>query len=1173
MKHNNIKTIFCLLLIISMTFSTFYISNVKGDNWLGGYSYRKYHVINPSVGAGTNYQVNVTVHYGSGIDSGADVYLNGKCRSDFGDIRFTKVDGTTLLDYWIESKTNGVNATFWVEIADDLSSVSRTIYLYYGNSGVTSTSNGDNTFIFFDDFETNLNKWTTYGSTGLRFSGSNNLGSPSGFGTVADFDGYSPFTLECWFKTTGTGTQPLIIRMNLPYQVPGGGNGRGYALFLYNGRVWVELRNSAYDPTNEILIGGNVRTVNDGNWHHVVATYDGSQTASGIHIYLDAIEESFDVSRDTLNGTISCPARFNTATYGGFYWFTGDMDEVVVYTSILSLSDAVARYNNGTGTEAIPINATVYAHWSMDEGSGTDVIDISGHPERNLWLATAGGPNPSWITGVVEAPAISTDYAFSGTKSIKIPVGDLASHVQLPYGDKAVHVRFYDEMSPLAEYAVVSTDAGEAEVSYIGLVNDIGQYEYMLQSVPYNSGITRTVGWHEFVTRSTTNLKQFVIDGNLMPNTGTGNYCPKTFLITSNTAEAPAYWDTVFITKFVNPEPTHGMWSGEDTGHILTTTILSTQSDNPSSVTIWSVVLVVVDPLTTVTQSSITVSVTSSTSTSTCTTSKQTATTTTTPSVITTCTTSKQTSVSTSTTSTSTNTCTTSKQTSITTTTTCTSTTSKSSTVATTTTTPTTSVSTSKTTTTTPTTLSATSVTTTTASTTVTPTTSISTSKTTTTTPTTSILTSKTTTTTPTSTSFVTTYQVTTSTSYSSTSVITSSVVTTCTSTPITSLVTSLTTTTATTITSCTTTPTTSVSTSKTTSTTPTTSMVTSVTTTTSTSISATITRTVASVTYTSSTTSIRSNDVGLVYGVFTATSSSIISFTAPNYTNSTTAWTWVVSINLLTTYTASQSADIPVFVSNIIDRFTLTSANTITKIYNSYTYDAIVTTSTALQSATINFGTTTTTSSTSVKSSTQSTTTCDTLTNSSTTSTTFCETSCLTESSIFSTTTCTTQVESSTESTTFCESITESSTYTFIFTKYETTCETYVTSTFTKYETISSTYVTSTGTCSTTSACETTCATGTNTRTYDPHLWTVTYITTEEPTHTMGHMEPEGTGAGNVTLTIVTTMAILNVTTTFTITTGGGMLVFGQGWSVLIIPILLFAGLVVLIVIGKKLR
>ncbi len=45
------------------------------------------------------------------------------------------------------------------------------------------------------------------------------------------------------------------------------------------------------------------------------------------------------------------------------------------------------------------------------------------------------------------------------------------------------------------------------------------------------------------------------------------------------------------------------------------------------------------------------------------------------------------------------------------------------------------------------------------------------------------------------------------------------------------------------------------------------------------------------------------------------------------------------------------------------------------------------------------------------------------------------------------------------------------------------------------------------------------------------------------------------------------------NVTTTTTTTVTTGMLVFGQGWSVLIIPILLFAGLVVLIALGKKRR
>jgi len=86
-------------------------------------------------------------------DSGEDVYLNGKCRTDFGDIRFTKSDGTTLIDYWIEKKVDGDYAIFWVEVPDDLSSSNVTIYIYYGNSDATTISNGDSTFLFFDDFD------------------------------------------------------------------------------------------------------------------------------------------------------------------------------------------------------------------------------------------------------------------------------------------------------------------------------------------------------------------------------------------------------------------------------------------------------------------------------------------------------------------------------------------------------------------------------------------------------------------------------------------------------------------------------------------------------------------------------------------------------------------------------------------------------------------------------------------------------------------------------------------------------------------------------------------------------------------------------------------------------------------------------------------------------------
>jgi len=146
--------------------------------WLGGWQYRKSHVINSASGAGTNYQVRIVAHYGSGTDSGADVYLNSHCRTDFGDVRFTDYDGETLLDYWMEMKVDGDYAVFWVEVADDLSSSNATIYIYYGKSDATTTSNGANTFLFFDEFDgtdIDFNKWTLVGDSQIAYSVSDSL--------------------------------------------------------------------------------------------------------------------------------------------------------------------------------------------------------------------------------------------------------------------------------------------------------------------------------------------------------------------------------------------------------------------------------------------------------------------------------------------------------------------------------------------------------------------------------------------------------------------------------------------------------------------------------------------------------------------------------------------------------------------------------------------------------------------------------------------------------------------------------------------------------------------------------------------------------------------------------------------------------------------------------------
>jgi len=121
--------------------------------WLSGWQYRKSHVVNAATGAGSNYQVKIIVHKGSGSDSGADVYTTSHCADDFSDIRFTTNDGSTELSYWIEPEyVSGDYGIFWVKITDSLESVNRTIYMYYGKT-VATTSNGSNTFIFFDNHD------------------------------------------------------------------------------------------------------------------------------------------------------------------------------------------------------------------------------------------------------------------------------------------------------------------------------------------------------------------------------------------------------------------------------------------------------------------------------------------------------------------------------------------------------------------------------------------------------------------------------------------------------------------------------------------------------------------------------------------------------------------------------------------------------------------------------------------------------------------------------------------------------------------------------------------------------------------------------------------------------------------------------------------------------------
>lgn len=128
---------------------------------LTDFKFRKSATITHQTGGLSNYQIKISVHRTSGIDSSNNVYLNYKCKADFSDIRFTN-EYEIEIPYWIES-IESETALIWINV--DEINTSTIIYIYYSNNDAITTSDGYTTFDFFEDFSTDIsNNWITDGN-------------------------------------------------------------------------------------------------------------------------------------------------------------------------------------------------------------------------------------------------------------------------------------------------------------------------------------------------------------------------------------------------------------------------------------------------------------------------------------------------------------------------------------------------------------------------------------------------------------------------------------------------------------------------------------------------------------------------------------------------------------------------------------------------------------------------------------------------------------------------------------------------------------------------------------------------------------------------------------------------------------------------------------------------
>ncbi|GAI82936.1 unnamed protein product, partial [marine sediment metagenome] len=126
--------------------------------WDADWHYRKKLSIS---NASSGYQMKIIV----GNISGGNVTCDGHTQKDFDDIRFISNSTGNEIPYWRENYTDDAQATFWIKNSYNDSK----IWMYYNNSGASTTSNGNTTFIWFEGFygaDYNASRWEIYDETG-----------------------------------------------------------------------------------------------------------------------------------------------------------------------------------------------------------------------------------------------------------------------------------------------------------------------------------------------------------------------------------------------------------------------------------------------------------------------------------------------------------------------------------------------------------------------------------------------------------------------------------------------------------------------------------------------------------------------------------------------------------------------------------------------------------------------------------------------------------------------------------------------------------------------------------------------------------------------------------------------------------------------------------------------
>ncbi|HEX8514573.1 MAG TPA: FG-GAP-like repeat-containing protein [Bacteroidia bacterium] len=185
--------------------------------------------------------------------------------------------------------------------------------------------------------------------TGLAFDGSNDLLS---IPNESSFDFTSDMTVEAWIKVNAftTADQSVITKGTDSWRITR--NGSTNALKFSISSTVLLLGTQTYSVAG-------TRSVNDGKWHHVAATYDGNQ----LILYIDGnVDAYYSVNADIDNS--SAPVYIGANAMAAGNNFNGQMDEVRIWSYALNNSYIRSNMNRTLMGNEFGLRG----YWKLDDG-------------------------------------------------------------------------------------------------------------------------------------------------------------------------------------------------------------------------------------------------------------------------------------------------------------------------------------------------------------------------------------------------------------------------------------------------------------------------------------------------------------------------------------------------------------------------------------------------------------------------------------------------------------------------------------------------------------------------------------------------------------------------------------------------------------------------------------